>query len=76
MLSIPGFLSRKNLSDIKTNIVDGNTTWSQQDAYGKLMIAGSLNQSRRIFELFEKVLQGEAPEILVEKAHDSTKTLL
>ena len=40
------------------------------------MIAGCLNQSRRIFELFEEVLQGEAPEILVEKAHDSIKTLL
>ena len=65
VLSIPGFLSPKNLSDIENNIVDGNTTWSQQDAYGKLMIAGCLNQSRRIFELFEEVLQGEAPEILV-----------
>ena len=40
------------------------------------MIAGCLNQSRRIFQLFEEVLQGETPEALVVETHNSIRSLL
>ena len=58
VLRIPGFLSSKNISDIEYNNMEGDTTWSHQNAYGKQMIAGCLNQAKRIFEMFDEILQG------------------
>ena len=62
VLSVPRSLSTKNISDIEYNTVSGNTTWSHQNLYAKMMIAGCLNQSRRIIEKFDEILFGPAPE--------------
>ena len=35
-----------------------------------------MNQAKRIFEKFDEVLYGSAPEVLVQEAHRSLKTLL
>ena len=40
VLSCPGFLTNKNISDIQNNIVEGKTTWKHQNMYRRLMIAG------------------------------------
>ena len=39
-------------------------------------MAGLMNQAKRIFEKFDEVLYGPAPEVLVQEAHRSLKTLL
>ena len=39
-------------------------------------MAGLMNQAKRIFEKFDEVLYGSAPEVLVQEAHRSLKTLL
>ena len=41
-----------------------------------MMISGCLNQSRSLFEKFEEVLFGAAPEAIVEESHRKIKTLL
>ena len=61
VLSVPRSLSTKNISDIEYNMVSGNTTWSHQNLYSKMMIAGCLNQSRRIIDKFDEILFGPAP---------------
>ena len=76
VLSLPRVLSTKNISDIEYNSVDGNTTWSHQNLYAKMMISGCLNQSRRIFEKFDEILFGAAPEAIVEESHRKINTLL
>ena len=76
VLNLPGFLSRKNTSDIENNVVNGSTTWKHQDAYTKMIIAGCLEQAKRIFEKFDEVLYGPAPEKLVEETHSSIADLL
>ena len=75
-LSAPRSLSTKNISDIEYNAVDGKTSWSHQNLYAKIMIAGCLNQSRRIIEKFDEVLFGPAPEAIVETSHREIRTLL
>ena len=40
------------------------------------MIAGCLNQSKRIFEKFDRVLYGQLPENLIKKTHTSIRELL
>ena len=69
-------LSTKNISDIEYNAVSGNTTWSHQNLYSKMMISGCLNQSRRIIEKFDEILFGPAPEAVVEKSHKDIRSLL
>ena len=76
ILSVPRSLSAKNISDIGYNAINGNTTWSNQNMYSKVMIAGCLNQSRRIVEKFDEILFGPAPEDMVEKSHRDIRTLL
>ena len=76
VLSEPGSLTTKNISDIQNNITSGNTTWRHQNAYAKMIIAGCIHQARRIFERFDSVLYGPAPESLIEKAHSSISELL
>ena len=76
VLSLPRALSEKNISDIEYNAVYGNTTWSHQNMYAKMMISGCLNQARRIFEKFDEILFGSAPEAIVEESHRKIKTLL
>ena len=75
-MSSPRSLSRKNISDIQYNVVDGNTTWSHQNLYSKMMIAGCLNQSRRIIEKFDEVIFRPAPEAILEKSHQDIRSLL
>ena len=58
VLSSPGFLSPKNITDVENNFVDGNTTWKHQDAYCKMLIVGCLNQARRILEKYDHILYG------------------
>ena len=76
VLSIPGVLSDKNISDIESNNVEADTTWSHQNAYGKQLIAGCLHQAKTIFQLFDEVLWGQPPEVSIEKTHQSIKSLL
>ena len=40
VMSAPGFLSAKNITDIQNNNVEGATTWSHQNAFCKMIIAG------------------------------------
>ena len=40
------------------------------------MIAGCMNQSKRIFEKFDRVLYGQLPENLIKKTHTSIRELL
>ena len=76
MLSCPGFLSRKNITDVENNAVEGSTTWKHQNAYAKMMIAGCLNQSKRIVERFDDILFGHAPERLIQGTHAAIRDLL
>ena len=76
VLSSPGALTPKNIVDIENNIVDGKTTWRHQNAYVKMVIAGCLNQARNIFEKFDEILDGPAPEELVVDTHTAIRKLL
>ena len=76
VLSMPGYLSKKNISAVENNLVEGNTTWKHQNAYGMMMIAGCLNQAKRIFEKFDEVLYGQSPESLVLETHKKIRVLL
>ena len=76
VLSSPGFLTAKNISDIENNIVDGKTTWRHQDAYCKMIMAGCLNQAKRILQKYDDVLYGESPELLVQSTYQTIKNLL
>ena len=76
VLSIPGFLSSKNISDIQNNVVDGKTTWKHQNAYCKTVIAGCLNQAKRILEKYDEILYGPAPESLIGEVHSTIRNLL
>ena len=76
VLSLPRALSSKNISDIEYNSVYGNTTWSHQNMYAKMMISGCLNQSRRIIGKFDEILFGATPEAMVEECHRKIKNLL
>ena len=72
VLNCPGFLTNRNISDIENNLVEGKTTWKHQNAYAKMVIAGCLNQAKRIVEMFDEVLHGgEKPEILIQKTHST-----
>ena len=55
VLSAPRSLSQKNISDIEYNVVDGKTTWSHQNLYAKMMIAGCLDQSKTIIGKFDDI---------------------
>ena len=76
VLSAPGSLKPAQIADIENNITDGKTTWSHQNSYVKMMIAGSLNQAKRIIEKYDEGLYGPAPELLVEKTHDDIRAIL
>ena len=76
VLSSPGFLSAKNISDVENGVVEGNTTWKHQDAYCKMIIAGCLNQAKRILLKYDEVLYGASPEVLVEATHTKIRKLL
>ena len=76
VLSLPGFLTAKNTSDVENNIVDGKTTWRHQDAYCKMIMAGFLNQVKRILQKYDDVLYGESPETLVQSTHQGIRDLL
>ena len=41
-----------------------------------MMIAGCINQSKRVFEKYDEVLYGQAPESLIEDAHRAIRELL
>ena len=76
VLSEPGTLTAKHISDIQNNVASGKTTWRHQNAYAKMMIAGCMNQAKRIFARFDSLLYGPAPEALIEKTHGSIGKLL
>ena len=76
VLSTPGSLKPAHVSDIENNITSGNATWSHQNSYAKMMIAGALNQAKRVIEKYDEGLYGPAPEVLVEETHDSIRKLL
>lgn len=42
----------------------------------KALIAGCMNQAKRIIEKFDEILYGPAPELLVNDAHSAIRTLL
>ena len=76
VLSTPGILSPKNILDVENNIVDAKTTWRHQNAYVRMVIAGCLNQAKGIFEKFDDILYGPAPEKLIGETHDAIRKLL
>ena len=76
MLSSPGFISPKNISDVENGIVEGKTTWKHQDAYCKMLIAGCLNQSKRILQKYDEILYGSSPELLIGPTHVAIRELL
>ena len=76
VLSCPGFLTTKNISDIENNVVEAKTSWKHQNAYGKMMIAGCLYQAKRIIQKYDDVLFGPAPEVLVQDTHKAIRKLL
>ena len=76
VLSCPGFLTPKNISDIENNVVEAKTSWKHQNAYGKMMIAGCLCQAKRIVQKYDDVLFGPAPEVLVQETHGAIRELL
>ena len=69
-------LSKKNVTDIENNLVHGNTSWRHQNAYAKMMIAGCMNQAKRIVSKFDEILYGPAPEQLVKDTHLKIRGLL
>ena len=50
MLSTPRVLTAKNIKDIENNFVEGNTTWTHQKSYVRMLTAGCVNQAKRIIE--------------------------
>ena len=76
VLSCPGFLSKKNTTEIENNLIHGTSSWKHQNAYAKMMIAGCMNQAKRIFEKFDEVLYGPAPEQLIKETHQTIRGLL
>ena len=76
VMSAPGFLSAKNVTDIQNNNVEGSTTWKHQNAYCKMIIAGCVNQAKRIIQKFDAVLHGAKPESLIEVTHKGIKDIL
>ena len=76
VLSSQRSLSTKNISDVENSVIVGKTTWKHQEAYVKRLIAGSLNQAKRIFEKYDEILYGSVPEIQVEETHSSIRGLL
>ena len=76
MLSSPGFLSLKNISEVENGVVEGNTTWKHQDAYCKMIISGFINQAKRKLLKYDEVLYGSSPEVLVEATHAKIRELL
>ena len=76
VLSTPGLLTPKNMLDIENNLVGGKTTWRHQKAYAKMVIAGYLDQAKSIFEMYDHILYGPAPEKVVEETHKVIRELL
>ena len=76
VLSCPGYLSKKNITDIENNLVHGNTSWRHQNAYAKMTIAGCMTQAKRIVSKFDEILYGPAPEQLINDTHLKIRTLL
>ena len=76
VMSAPGFLSAKNVSDVQNNNVEGSTTWKHQNAYCKMVMAGCLNQSKRIIQKFDSILHGAKPETLIEDTHRRIREVL
>ena len=76
VLCTPGFLSPKNVSDVQNNAVEGKTTWTHQDGYAKMVIAGFLSQAKGIFSKYDEILWGESPEVAIGKAHGVIRDLL
>ena len=76
VMSCPGTLSKKNITDVENNLINGATTWKHQNMYAKMMIAGCMNQSKRIFEKFDKILYGQMPENLIKETHVTIRGLL
>ena len=76
VLSCPGFLTKKNTTEIENNLIHGTSSWKHQNAYAKMMIAGCMNQAKRIFQKFDEVLYGPAPEQLIKETHLAIRGLL
>ena len=68
VLSNPGALSNKNVSDIQNNIVDGKTTWKHQNEYAKVMIAGCMNQAKAILNQYDMILFGPSLRSKLKKS--------
>ena len=75
-LPLPGFLTRKNVSDIQNNVIGDKTSWKHQDAYAKMLIAGCINQSKRILGNFDKILYAKSPVECAEETHKVITKLL
>ena len=76
VLSSPRNLTRVNQSDIENNVVDGKTSWRHQNAYALAMMAGCINQAKKILSKYDEVLFGPAPEVLIEPTHQAIRDML
>ena len=61
---------------IENNFVGGNTRWTHQKSYVRMLTAGCLNQAKRIIEKYDEILYGPAAEMLVKETHQAIKDLL
>ena len=76
VLSSTALLFRKNISDVENNVVEASTSWKHQEAYARMMIAGCVNQAKRILACYDEVLYGPPPEKLVTDTHKVIADLL
>ena len=76
VLSCPGSITKKNTTDIENNLVHSSTSWKHQNAYAKMMIAGSMNEATKFFEKFDEVLYCPAPEQLFGETHRVIRDLV
>ena len=76
VLSTPRRLTTTNISNIENNVVDGKTTWKHQNSYALAMIAGCVNQAKRVIAMYDEVLFGPAPESLIDSTHKTVGKIL
>ena len=75
VLNTPSEISNKNINDIENNFVDGKKTCAHQQAYVRMLTAGSLNQAKKIVEKYD-ILYGSILEIPVKETHRAIRNLL
>ena len=76
VLSTPRRLTPTNISNIENNVFDGKTTWKHQNSYATAMIAGCINQAKRVIGMYDEVLFGPSPESMIDSTHRAIVKML